>query len=161
MYQKNGSITAIKCFNTEILCLRYHILSTNQEYLFKDFPTIRHCLCSVNVVDELPIVNVEYLLVNDIQEKSTLFVTLGLINSSLECDISTLEIQVFAIGLNMTEYIKITEFDLPLLMDQTVKSRIDLSKIYSRCLLRQDRSTTPNDIEQGKYVMAERIQIFS
>ena len=31
-----------------------------------------------------------------------LFVTLGLVNSSLTCDIDTLEIQVFAAGFNMT-----------------------------------------------------------
>ncbi|CAF4047386.1 unnamed protein product, partial [Adineta steineri] len=140
--------------------LRYHILSTNQEYLFKDFPTIRHCLCSVDVLDELPILNVEYLLVNDVQvdliDKSTtynaqvhrgedLFVTLGIINSSSECEISTLEIQVFAYGLDMTECIKITESDLPILMAETVKPKIDLNEIYDRCLLRHDRSTTNSE----------------
>ena len=37
----------------------------NQEFLFEDFPTIRHCLCLINVIDELPIVDVAYLLIND------------------------------------------------------------------------------------------------
>jgi len=47
------------------LGLRYHIWSTNQEFRFGDFPTIRHCSCSVDVVDELPILDVKYLLIND------------------------------------------------------------------------------------------------
>ena len=46
------------------LGLRYRILSTNQEYLFKDVPAIRHCACSVDVIDELPILDVQSLLVN-------------------------------------------------------------------------------------------------
>jgi hypothetical protein len=52
-------------------------MSTNQEFCFKDFSTIRHCLCSVDVVDELPILDVEYLLVNnakiDLIDKSTTY----------------------------------------------------------------------------------------
>ncbi|CAF1460175.1 unnamed protein product [Adineta steineri] len=69
--------TGSQCDQTKSVCkqpsemkatgLRYHSSLTNQEYLFKDFPTIRHCLCSVDVIDEIPILNVEYLLVNDIQ----------------------------------------------------------------------------------------------
>ncbi|CAF0754356.1 unnamed protein product [Rotaria sordida] len=137
--------------------LRYHIWSTNQEFRFGDFPIIRQCLCSVDVVDELPILDVEYLLVNDTKidliDNSTtynaqvhrgeeLFVTLGLINSSSECDIDTLEIQVFAFGSNMTESVKITEFDLPILIKKSTKPKIDLTQIYNRCLSRQDRSTS-------------------
>jgi hypothetical protein len=52
-------------------------LSTNQEFRFAEFPTIRHCLCFVDVVDELPILDVEYLLVNDTKvdlvQKSTTY----------------------------------------------------------------------------------------
>jgi len=52
-------------------------MSTKQEYRFKDFPTIRHCSCSVDVVDALPILDVEYLLVNDtkidLMDKSTTY----------------------------------------------------------------------------------------
>ncbi len=33
---------------------------------------------------------------------NSLFVTLGLMNSSSECDIDTMEIQVFVLGFNMT-----------------------------------------------------------
>ncbi|CAF3328118.1 unnamed protein product [Rotaria socialis] len=139
-----------------ILGLRYHIWSTNQVFRFGNFPTIRQCLCSIDVVDELPILDVEYLLVNDTKieliDKSTicnaqvhrgeeLFVTLGLINSSLVCDVDSLEIQVFAYGFNMTEYIKISEFDLPILISNSIKPKIDLTEIYNRCLSRQDRST--------------------
>ncbi|CAF2042514.1 unnamed protein product [Rotaria magnacalcarata] len=139
-----------------ILGLRYHIWSTNQVFRFGDFPTIRQCLCSIDVVDELPILDVEYLLVNDTKieliDKSTtyntqvhrgeeLFVTLRLINSSLVCDVDSLEIQVFAYGSNMTEYVKIFEFDLPILISNSIEPKIDLTEIYNRCLARQDRST--------------------
>jgi hypothetical protein len=48
-----------------LLGLRYHIWSTNQDFLFRDFPTIRHCSCSVDVIDELPILDIEYILIND------------------------------------------------------------------------------------------------
>ncbi|CAF2358097.1 unnamed protein product [Rotaria sp. Silwood2] len=137
--------------------LRYHIWSTNQEFRFGDFSTIRQCLCSVDVVDELPILDVEYLLVNntkiDLIDNSTiynaqvhrgeeLFVTLGLINSSLVCDIDNLEIQVFAFGFNMSEYIKIGEFDLPISIKKSMQPKINLTEVYNRCLSRQDRSTS-------------------
>ncbi|CAF1118934.1 unnamed protein product [Adineta steineri] len=151
--------TGSQCDQTKSVCkqpsemkatgLRYQRSLTNQEYLFKGFPTIRHCVCSVDVIDELPILNVEYLLVNDIEVDFifySLFLTLGFINSSSECDINSLEIQIFSYGLNMTECIKTTEFDLPILMSKTIKPKIDLSETYDRCLLRQDRSTTNNEL---------------
>ncbi len=57
--------------------MRYHIWSTNQEFRFGDFPTIRHCACAVDVVDELPILDIEYVLINekkiDLSEASTIY----------------------------------------------------------------------------------------
>ena len=47
------------------LGLRYHIWSTNQEFRFGDYPTIRHCTCSIDVIDELPILDLQHLLMND------------------------------------------------------------------------------------------------
>ncbi|CAF0721845.1 unnamed protein product [Rotaria sp. Silwood1] len=137
--------------------LRYHIWSTNQEFRFGDFPTIRQCLCSVDVVDELPILDVEYLLVNDTKidliDNSTiytaqvhrgeeLFVTLGLVNSSSDCDIDNLEFQVFVFSFNMTEYVKLEEFDLPISIKKSAKPKLNLTEIYNRCLSRQDRSAS-------------------
>ena len=49
------------------LGLRYRILSTSQEYHFKDVPAIRHCACSVDVVDELPILAIECMHVNEMK----------------------------------------------------------------------------------------------
>lgn len=53
--------------------LRYHIWSTDQEFRFGDYPTIRHCTCSVDVINELPILDLQHLLINDsnIESSST------------------------------------------------------------------------------------------
>ncbi|UJR26188.1 hypothetical protein I4U23_007531 [Adineta vaga] len=136
--------------------LRYRILSTNQEYLFKDIPAIRHCSCSIDVVDELPILGLECLFVNEtkldfinqttttysaqVHREENLFVTLDLLNSSTTCNIDNLEIQVFASGFQVTEYIKITQFNLPMLIGEKMKPTVDLSEIYDRCLLRHGRT---------------------
>lgn len=55
------------------LGLRYHIWSTDQEFRFGDYPTIRHCTCSVDVINELPILDLQHLLINDsnIESSST------------------------------------------------------------------------------------------
>jgi len=49
----------------DYLGLKYHIWSTNQEFLFADFPAIRQCSCFVEIVNELPILDDEYILINN------------------------------------------------------------------------------------------------
>ncbi|CAF0978718.1 unnamed protein product [Adineta ricciae] len=137
--------------------LRYRILSTSQEYLFKDVPAIRHCACSVDVLDELPILAIECVHVNEmkidlvdetteytaqVHREEDLFVTFDLMDMSSTCDIDQLEIQVLASGLNMTEYVKIPQLSLPIYTGTKMKTKLDLSEIYDRYLARQGRIGT-------------------
>lgn len=47
------------------LGLRYHLWSTNQEFRFGDYSSIRHCTCSVDVINELPILDLQQLMINE------------------------------------------------------------------------------------------------
>ena len=45
--------------------LRYHIWSTDQEFRFVDFPSLRQCTCAIDVVPVLPLLGIRSVVVND------------------------------------------------------------------------------------------------
>ncbi len=60
-----GRFSDCKIINCLKLGLRYHIWSTNQEFRFENFHTLRHCLCSIDVIDQLPILDLQDLFINE------------------------------------------------------------------------------------------------
>jgi hypothetical protein len=110
--------------------LRYHVWCTDQEFLFADFLTLRQCACTVEVVQEMPIVHIKQLFINDqpveqLTNCSTqlyrgercvndvwpfsndvrlssirLVVTLELFNHSTDCQVDFVQIEAYAMRSN-------------------------------------------------------------
>ncbi|CAF0943564.1 unnamed protein product [Didymodactylos carnosus] len=132
----------IRCIPNERLT--YHVLSTQQEFRFIDYPTLHPCLCSIDVVDPLPILTIEGIQLNEnkihinnnntintkpvwctkINEGQNLFIK---INISSKSDIEYLEVSTFAFGSNITDDSSIIIPKLPILAGQTDSIEIHLS----------------------------------
>ena len=52
-----------------------------------------------------------------------------------------------------SESTKVAEFQLPLLFEQSIEPRIDLTDVYDRCLARRYRSTTAIEVTSRRKVV--------